>query len=111
MGYDHSRKIGNEGDLVKHAVLHASVNQLLDARKQDKASVFTYVDAHCGRAEYVLPESGEWQRGIGDFSKLGWGNLTAEDKQARRSLIPYFNEQLSASICSAQRYFGSSGIA
>lgn len=109
MAYDHSKKIGNEGDLIKHAVLHACLNQLLDAHQNVNA--FRYIDAHCGRAEYVLPASGEWQRGIGDFSKLGWGTLSADDRQARQSLLPYFNEHLTANLCSAQKYFGSSGIA
>lgn len=110
MAYDHSKKIGNEGDLVKHAVLHECVNHLLNVQPKNSSAVFKYVEAHCGRAVYVLPEHGDWQRGIGDFSKLGWKSMGANDKKARSSLIPYFNEHLSANICSGQQYYGSSGI-
>jgi len=110
MAYDHSKKIGNEGDLVKHAVLHECVNHLLDAQPKDTSTDFKYVEAHCGRAVYVLPEHGEWRRGIGEFSKLGWSSMKADDKNSRSSLIPYFNEHLSAKLCTGQRYFGSAEI-
>ena len=110
MTYDHSKNIGNEGDLVKHIVLHECVSHLLGSQPKDSASCFKYLETHCGRAVYVLPEHGNWRRGIGDFSRLGWKNMGAEDKKGRSSLIPYFDEHLNPNICTGQQYYGSSGI-
>jgi len=60
MKYDHSAKIGNRGDVIKHAVLAAVVDRLL----QDDDKPFSYVETHTGRAEYILPKGGEWRKGI-----------------------------------------------
>jgi len=74
MCYDHANKIGNEGDLVKHSVLLSVQIDLL------RQYTFIYAESHAGRAEYVLPEGGEWRRGVGKFSqndslRLDWQNL------------------------------------
>jgi len=67
MPYDHSTKIGNQGDVVKHAVLYSSiVSKLQDARED---STFRYAESHCGRAAYILPNGGAWDDGIGVLSR------------------------------------------
>ena len=65
MPYDHSAKIGNQGDVVKHIALFAALRHLLKGRSAD--GEFVCADIHAGRPDYVLPEKGEWQYGIGPF--------------------------------------------
>jgi 23S rRNA A2030 N6-methylase RlmJ len=74
--YDHARKVGNEGDLIKHAALTAAVCALMDGRR-----VFRYAESHAGQAEYVLQKGGEWNRGIGKFSRLA---VLEADRQAMK---------------------------
>jgi 23S rRNA A2030 N6-methylase RlmJ len=103
MNYDHSTKIGNEGDVVKHAVLHNSVLQITQSLRND--SLFKYVESHAGRPCYVLPDGGEWNHGI----KL----LTSKSKDARKPyplIDSYFEAHLSPKIKVGQQYFGSSNI-
>jgi 23S rRNA A2030 N6-methylase RlmJ len=68
MPYDHSTKIGNEGDVVKHIALFAALRHLLQDWSADRE--FVYADIHAGRPQYVLPEKGDWRSGIGLFSTL-----------------------------------------
>ena len=81
MPYDHSTKIGNQGDLVKHIALFAALHQLLD--KWPRSDEFVYADIHAGRPQYVLPENGEWKHGIGAFSKID--SVTADRKERKKS--------------------------
>ena len=99
MKYDHSTKIGNRGDVVKHAVLAAVVDRLL----QDDDKPFTYIETHTGRAEYVLPKGGEWRKGIRRFQKRVC-------EVTPRLLDPYVDHALARKITVAQRYPGSSGL-
>jgi 23S rRNA A2030 N6-methylase RlmJ len=69
MAYDHSTKVGNQGDLVKHVALYAAFSHLLEDPLPESKE-FVYVDVHAGRPQYVLPKGGEWQRGVAQFSKL-----------------------------------------
>jgi 23S rRNA A2030 N6-methylase RlmJ len=82
--YDHARKIGNKGDLVKHAAL---ANILATLVQQHHDSVFVYAETNAGRPNCVLPSSGEWSQkgGAGKFSK---SRLLAADRQHRRKSEP-----------------------
>ncbi len=99
MTYDHSAKIGNRGDVVKHAVLAAMVDRLL----QDDDKPFTYVETHSGRAEYILPKGGEWRQGIRRFQKRVRDAVPG-------ALTPYVDHALASKITVARRYPGSSGL-
>ena len=103
MAYDHSRKIGNEGDVAKHAVLHNCVEHLLGRLSPEE--VFVYGDSHSGRPVYVLPKVGEWTRGVQLVSRLTEAALEGHPRVEayRQALIPY---QMQA----GQRYFGSSDV-
>jgi hypothetical protein len=61
--YDHAKKIGNQGDTFKHAVLAH-----LLSRVAKEGSSFQYVETNAGRPLCVLPEKGEWTRGVGALS-------------------------------------------
>ena len=109
--YNHSHKIGNEGDLVKHAVLVA----VLGTRAVMTDTPFVYAESHTGRATYELPENGKWGRGIGAFSKLP---AVLEDRRRRTqgeaSKIPqlafYDDLCLGAEVQPGMSYPGSSGL-
>ncbi|MHB1768506.1 MAG: hypothetical protein ACYCUV_11740 [Phycisphaerae bacterium] len=66
MAYDHSDKIGNQGDLVKHYALYLCLKKLLDNHPAN--TPFIYAESQSGRPEYVLPKGGGWEKGIGAFS-------------------------------------------
>lgn len=103
MAYDHSTKIGNCGDLVKHAVLSTVVDKML----ANHLGVFEYVETHSGRAEYILPGTGEWKQGIG---QLTWSSSDIE--HCKPYLEGFFGKSGNAfkpPSC-GQRYPGSSGI-
>ena len=61
MSYNHATKVGNRGDVWKHFALLVAVRASLAQGHQR----FRYCETHCGQALYVLPEQGEWRRGIG----------------------------------------------
>ena len=64
--YDHHRKAGNQGDVVKHPALIAAVSELA----KDTADKFVYLDAFSGHATHPLRDGSEyeWQYGIGRLS-------------------------------------------
>jgi hypothetical protein len=66
--YDHSKKAGNEGDVIKHAFLLDAVDRLL-AEKQDRDGPVWYVDTHAARPYHRLRSSGRWTRGVGKLKK------------------------------------------
>lgn len=103
MAYDHSRKIGNEGDVAKHAVLHNCVEHLLG--RLSLQGVFVYGDSHSGRPVYVLPECEEWPTGIQAVSLLTKSTLEGHPRidSYRQALIPDKRQ-------AGQTYFGSSGV-
>lgn len=114
MPYDHSRKIGNQGDLAKHPVLCACLDTLLAQLPNGRP--FAYAETHTGRAEYVLPEGGEWNQGIGEFAS---SIQVKADRKLRRNHKPStlghlgtFDEQfIGQEMGVGMRYPGSSGIA
>jgi len=67
MSYDHRDRIGNEGDVVKHAVLARFVQEIVMKSGQD---TFVYAESHTGWAVYTdLPPKGRWRFGIGPLSR------------------------------------------
>jgi len=112
MPYDHSTKIGNQGDVVKHVALFAAIRHLLEGWPTDQ--VFSYADAHAGRPTYRLPKNGEWRHGIGVFSELP---ALVEDRRDREStsglgVIGEFDQAFIRRDLEAEAdYHGSSGIA
>lgn len=59
--YDHQRKAGNQGDVVKHVALVAAVDQVLSHRTKHR---FTYADVYAGYAYNFLTPCGDWTSGI-----------------------------------------------
>lgn len=112
MSYDHSTKIGNEGDLVKHAVLATAVNELVGRTGNRE---FVYAESHTGRAEYVLPERGAWRHGVGLFSDT---TAVKMDRLWRSSggapqwphLALYDDACVGRALTAGMRYPGSSGL-
>jgi 23S rRNA A2030 N6-methylase RlmJ len=98
MAYDHADKIGNQGDVVKHAVLAAVVDSLL----KKKPAKFVYAESHAGYPEYTLPRKGEWMDGIRMLSKRIRSNPSPV-------LKPYA-AFLGDNISDFDRYPGSSGL-
>ena len=64
MTYDHHKKAGNQGDVVKHIALLAAVDTILG---NSDCSVFRYVDIYAGYAHNPLIKGNEWKRGIGSL--------------------------------------------
>jgi 23S rRNA A2030 N6-methylase RlmJ len=60
--YDHHKKAGNEGDVVKHVALIAALDSAVD---QHRGGAFHYADIYAGYAHHCLGRGGEWTRGIG----------------------------------------------
>jgi 23S rRNA A2030 N6-methylase RlmJ len=114
MPYDHSRKIGNQGDLVKHPVLFACIESLLANWQSGKP--FVYLETHAGRPEYLLPAGGEWQQGIGKF---GVCEMASQDRRRRKNgnlsglgYLGQFDEAfLGQDMKIGMRYPGSSAMA
>ena len=105
MAYDHSDKIGNQGDLVKHYGLYLCLKTLLEKHPSDKP--FVYAESHAGRAEYVLPRGG-WKSGIGAFSKF----VRTGPAGAAPSGLGEFDEIfIGRKLKAGMKYFGSTGIA
>lgn len=62
MDYDHGKKAGNQGDVVKHVALAAALRQLL---LNWEGSEFKYADTFAAYAWNTLHPKGEWRQGIG----------------------------------------------
>jgi 23S rRNA (adenine2030-N6)-methyltransferase len=69
--YNHSRKAGNQGDVLKHMVLVEVVRHLIDlkAATHSKDFTFGYMETHAGAPEHRLAAGGEWTKGIGQFTE------------------------------------------
>lgn len=113
MTYDHSTKIGNQGDVVKHIALFAAIKQMLQDWTSDRD--FVYADIHAGRPEYVLPDKGKWRHGI---LPLSVNPRIMEDRVNRLhgggtlGFVSEFDETfLGKAVNSGMTYPGSSGIA
>lgn len=68
--YDHATKAGNQGDVVKHPALVATLRGLL--AEQD--GMFRYADTFAGRWDYDLSRSYGWRQGIGVFASSWQGS-------------------------------------
>lgn len=109
MAYDHARKIGNKGDVFKHAILARVASELA-------AEDFVYLETHAGRAEYVLPERGAWQSGIAEFAtsramrdaRVRW--RAQQIAPAAQTLRVYDELCLGGRVNVAQKYPGSAGL-
>jgi 23S rRNA A2030 N6-methylase RlmJ len=69
LSYDHNKKAGNPGDVVKHVALVAALDTILKAWPKDK-EVFRYADTFAGYARNQLGEGNEWEQGIGKLVGL-----------------------------------------
>jgi len=69
-GYNHSKKAGNEGDVIKHSFLLDTVDHLI-SEKVGSNDPFWYVDTHTAYPHHRLPSSGSsgWTKGIGKLKK------------------------------------------
>jgi len=63
--YDHHKKAGNEGDIVKHPALIAALDETL---ARTRHSPFRYADVFAGYAKNPLREGNEWPNGIGKIA-------------------------------------------
>ena len=98
--YDHSNKIGNKGDLIKHFALTIATKFLVENKDS-----YAYLDVHSGRSSYELPDSGEWKTGIGKFAEICQSQKSLTDN------LQYFCKVHSIeSIPHSKKYFGSSRI-
>lgn len=114
MAYDHSEKVGNQGDVVKHPVLFACLRHLFGSRSGD--AEFVYAESHAGRPEYILPQGGEWQSGIGELSKKkamkNDRRLRKDGKPTQLGFVGQFDERfLGRELKNGMRYPGSTAIA
>ncbi|MFH0821794.1 MAG: hypothetical protein V2B18_03520 [Pseudomonadota bacterium] len=114
MEYTHQTRIGNEGDVVKHAILARLISGILENRRPES---FDYAETHSGRAEYRLPSEGRWRYGIGKLSEkligeaaVGSGSGAAPYDNKLEGLDPYIETCFAESIRPGSLYPGSSGI-
>ncbi len=67
--YDHHKKAGNQGDVVKHIALIAALDKVLH---NHRGPVFRYADIFAGYAHNPLVKGNEWKQGIGKlFGRQG----------------------------------------
>lgn len=115
MPYDHSVKIGNEGDLVKHVVLYAAIQQ--SVRLEREGTPYRYAESNAGRPQYVLPSRGEWRRGIGKFSinpqlaRYRQMLNTGEVSEVVNACVGFDSEFLGRRVSTGMMYPGSAGLA
>lgn len=115
MPYDHSTKIGNHGDVLKHIALFAALRHLL-GHSERNGRRFGFADIHAGRPQYVLPDKGEWQVGIGRFSNLpeirNDRKRRNQGKPTELGIVGEFDETvIGRRLTSGMIYPGSAGIA
>lgn len=110
MEYTHQTRIGNEGDLVKHAVLARFVSQILSSTPEQE---FVYAETHTGRAEYRLPDDGRWRFGIGKFIEKLLPTAHRSDSNPEEvgvHLLPYVDTCFHGPVQPGYTYPGSSGM-
>ena len=66
--YDHHKKAGNQGDVVKHPALVAAVDTVL---QRSNTKVFHVLDTFAGYAHNPIVKGNEWQNGIGHIHRRG----------------------------------------
>ena len=98
--YTHASKIGNQGDLVKHFVLASIIRG-----QRMLPDTYTYLDVHAGRSDYALHDNGEWEKGIGDFSRRCESGRSLDD-----ALQYYLKLHHVDTINKERKYYGSSKI-
>lgn len=97
-GYDHHKKAGNHGDIVKHVALTAALQGLLPSFKDE---TFWYADTFAGYAWNPLVDQRghEWKQGVGALvshlqrfeendSIQHWANCYLDSKQLVGSQYP-----------------------
>ena len=100
MTYDHTNKVANQGDLIKHFALSCAIHQ-----RPVSSDHFNYLEVHCGRAEYQLKTHGAWTKGVGEFIQ----RYTASDFMCAE--LDYFYQLLNLNnIEDSKHYPGSSFI-
>ena len=67
MMYDHNKKAGNQGDVVKHTALIAAAGELIAKSK----GTFKYADTFAGYPINLLRSDGEWRNGIDKLWRTG----------------------------------------
>jgi 23S rRNA A2030 N6-methylase RlmJ len=67
LSYDHNKKAGNLGDVVKHVAQVAALDKILEVSPNE---IFRYADIFAGYALNQLREGNEWQQGIGKLVGL-----------------------------------------
>ena len=60
--YDHNRKAGNEGDIVKHVALMAALDSVSSGRFEEE---FCFMDLYAGYAHSEVVGGNEWENGNG----------------------------------------------
>ena len=103
MAYDHSKNIGNEGDVVKHALLARVIDHLASTGSTSEGP-FIYVECHAGRPEYVLTETGSWKKDVaGKFSK--------NSDRTQSQVLQVYNEVcIGDGLSTGSIYPGSAGL-
>jgi 23S rRNA A2030 N6-methylase RlmJ len=71
--YIHSAHAGNRGDVVKHAVLVAVLDELLKTLPSSRG--LSFCDAFSGNGEYLLTGKGQWKAGIGALKASDPGKM------------------------------------
>ncbi len=110
--YDHRDKVGNEGDVVKHSLLAAVAENLMESKQNAN---FIYAETHTGRPRYNnLPEDGRWVNGVGPFSaqisELTTNNLPEDNGENYNHLLPYWENCFRGPVEAGSSYYGSNGI-
>jgi len=90
LSYQHGYHAGNRADVLKHAVVHAALTQLVAARHK----IF-YVETHSGRGQYDL--MGKQARKTGEAKD---GVLAMMDGGAPRPLKPWLSTVTEAGVAS-----------
>lgn len=101
MKYDHNNKAGNEGDIVKHVALIASLNTFSVSHQSDSLK---YADIYSGYAFNPIMPQNEWKNGIGKIHKQC-------NKCKNKHVQLYFKWYLSRPQLIGGTYPGSSLIA
>jgi 23S rRNA A2030 N6-methylase RlmJ len=99
LAYDHNRKAGNPGDVIKHVGLIAA---LLSSDKTEHA--FRFVDLFAGYAYNPIVDGNEWCEGIGRIT-------TCSENSANLAVQLYLDWYLSRPSLVGGMYPGSSLVA
>jgi 23S rRNA A2030 N6-methylase RlmJ len=94
--------------------LFACLRHLLGSRSD--GTEFVYAETHAGRPEYVLPQGGEWQSGIGKLSKTvamkDDRRLRKDGQSTQLGFVGQFDETfVGRELKTAMRYPGSTAVA